>query len=105
MSPKMIEQYLLHLERLGYARATVRDRRRVLERFARVRFDLGRFLARLPQSRHSRLFQMTTLRSFLRFAGRPEEADRIPVQRRPYVPPLRPPSVEDVKALFASRDG
>ena len=105
MSLKKVEEYLLHLARQGYARETLRDRGRVLRRVFRGRFRLDRFLSNLPENRHSRMFQLVTVRSFLRFIGRPEEAERIPPMGRPDRPPLRPPSAQDVKTLLGSLDG
>lgn len=100
---RKIREHLAHLARLGYA--TVRERAKVLQRFARVRFRVERFLAELPESVHSRLNNLCTLRTFLRFAGRGEEAERISLPRRPKKPPLRPPTREDVRALLLSRHG
>lgn len=105
MSRKAIEEYLLHLARLGYARETLRDRGRFLRQHFKGRFCLDPFLKTLPESRYVRQFMVITARSFLRFMGRGEEAERIPPERRPDRPFLRPPSVEDVKTLLSSLGG
>ena len=100
-----IAEFLVQLAARGLASRTIQYRRWALGRLEKAGFDVGRYLAGLPPDPSSRQQMVSTLRQFLVFVGRKEEADSLPHCRVPARAPLRPPTPEEVKRLLLSCEG
>jgi site-specific recombinase XerC len=103
---RKIRAYLADLERRGLSWGHRYAQAGALREFARGGFSVERFRALAVRKRpHVARAMVGALRAFLRFLGRQGEAQAIPLPPVPDVPPLRPPSGEEVRLLMLRRDG